>query len=91
MNTSLSKSSASTRFSVSRAQFSPLGRRTGGTSRSAVTSSGRSLTNSVRLLTATNSRALPSSLVTPESATFPNFWSSGDLDLLQPEVTRYHD
>lgn len=86
MNSTASKATTATRFTVSRAQFSPLGRRT------SALSSPRSLTNSVRLLTRTNTRTLPSSVVASEATVLPpNFWSSGDLARLQPEITRYHD
>ncbi|MCX6951376.1 MAG: hypothetical protein NTV51_04210 [Verrucomicrobia bacterium] len=85
MNSNSLKTTAATRFAVSRAQFSPV------THRTPAASSARLFAPSVRLLTKSNLRAVPASLASTESRTFPNLWSSGELDRLQPEVTRYHD
>jgi len=85
MNPNPLKTTRATRFSVSRAQFSPVTHRTSAASPAPLFS------HSVRLLTQSNGRALSASVPSTESRTFPNLWSSGELDRLQPEVTRYHD
>lgn len=85
MNPSTRTPSATTRFAISRAQFSPLARRT------ASITPARTGTSSVRLVTKATARVLPDATITAGYHSVPNFWSSGELDRLQPEVTRYHD
>lgn len=77
---------SSTRFLTTRAQFSPLGRRTG--SRAASASRGTAPVSVPRTITL---RTSTPTLSAAEAQTFPTFWSSGALDRLQPEVTRYHE
>ena len=69
MKTTFPKTTTPTRFSLSRAQLSPVTRRA------------PSLPPAQNFVT----------VRITEVPAVPNFWSSGELDRLQPEVTRYHD
>jgi hypothetical protein len=89
MNTIRSSStSTSTRFVTSRAQLSPLGRRTGGR---ATASKGAAALSVPRTVTLRSTDLVAPALTAAESFAFPSFWTSGALDRLQPEVTRYHE
>jgi hypothetical protein len=92
MNSTRSSTSSPVRFVTSRAQLSPLGRRTGTRS---MTAQGRGATTLSAPRTV-DFRATPTATVNPtltagDSFALPSFWTSGALDRLQPEVTRYHE
>lgn len=77
---------SSTRFLTTRAQLSPLGRRTGSRAAASTRSSAPvSVPRTITLRTSTPT------FTAAENQTVPTFWSSGALDRLQPEVTRYHE
>jgi hypothetical protein len=81
MNTSRLNSPSPTRFSVSRAHFSPLARRT------AITSPADTRLASNQPPSKKLSRPFH---LAADSRAFPNFWTFAGLDRLQPDVTRYH-
>lgn len=88
MNSTRSSTSSSARFFTSRAQLSPLGRRSSVST--ATNNQKATVALSVPRTVALRGSAA-STLTAAESFGFPSFWSSGALDRLQPEVTRYHE
>lgn len=86
MTTSHLNSTASPRFRVTRADLSPLVRR------SATPSSGRAAAASRPASLILSSRASAFDAEnTSERWRFPTFWTSTALTRVQPEITRYHD